>query len=386
MSDDHRQPRLPGAPAKEEQPRLLLVDDDLDVLQAYQRALSYAGYHCTLAPDGAAALREIERQRFDLVVSDVRMPGLDGVSLLRRVRESDLDLPVILISGAPTLDAAMGAVELGASRFLAKPIELSTLRDAVSHAVQLGRLARLKRDALELLGNTDMLVGDRAGVEVSFRRALETLNMVYQPIVRWSTRTVFAHEALVRAGEPSLPTPGALFDAAERLGRVYDLGRQIRSVVAQRAASEPPGLLFFVNLHARDLEDATLRSADAPLAPHAARVVFELTERTSLEEVRDARMVVDELGAGYAGLSSFATLEPEFVKLDLSLVRGIDANVLKRRLVESMIATCGQLGVEVVAEGVETTAERDALLELGCDLFQGYLFARPHAQFPDVAW
>jgi EAL domain-containing protein (putative c-di-GMP-specific phosphodiesterase class I) len=374
------------------------VDDDLDVLQAYDRALRHAGYHCTLASSGEVALDRIGRDRFDLVVSDVRMPGLDGVALLRRVRERDLDLPVILISGAPTLEAAMGAVELGASRFLAKPIDLPTLREAVEQGVRLGRLARLKRDALELLGNTEKLVGDRAGVEVSFERALATVNMVYQPIVRWSTRTVFAHEALVRSSEQALPTPGALFDAAERLSRVYDLGRRIRGIIAERVQADSGGLLFFVNLHPHDLEDPTLRSADGRLAPYADRVVFELTERTSLDDVHDARAVVDELrqrgyriaiddlGAGYAGLSSFATLEPDFVKLDLSLVRGIDANVLKRRLVESMIATCRQLGVDVVAEGVETCAERDALVDLGCDLLQGYLFARPAARFPDVAW
>ena len=398
MTDQRQQGVGGAASAPAEKARLLLVDDDVVVLEAYERALRHAGFECVLASDGESALKQIEQQRFDLVVSDVRMPGLDGVALLRRVRERDLDLPVILISGAPTLDAAMGAVELGASRFLAKPIDLPTLRAAVDHAVGFGRLARLKRDALEMLGQTDRLVGDRAGAEGSFGRALASLKMFYQPIVRWSKRQVFAHEALVRAAEQSLPTPGALFDAAERLGRVYELGRRIRSLIAERIAAESEDLLFFVNLHPTDLLDPMLRTVDAPLAPHALRVVFELTERTNLADVHDARAViddlrsrgyrvaVDDLGAGYAGLSTFATLEPEFVKLDMSLVRGVDGNFLKRRLVESMIITCRQLNVDIVAEGVETPAERDTLVELGCDLFQGYLFARPAPRFPDVAW
>lgn len=397
QAPEHDAAHEPPVPS-ERPPKVLLVDDDIDVLAAYERALRHAGYRCATAADGESALRLIGDERFDLVVSDIRMPGLDGLALLRKVREQDLDLPVILISGAPTLDDAMAAVEFGASRFLQKPIEVATLRDAVSQAIRLGRLARLKRDALQLLGNTDKLIGDRAGVEVSFDRALRTIQMVYQPIVRWSSRTVFAYEALVRSAEEALPTPGALFEAADRLDRLLELGRAIRAAIGRGVAETPEGVLLFVNLHAHELEDPDLRSSDGPLARWSQRVVFELTERTNIDEVASARATVDELrrlgyriaiddlGAGYAGLSSFATLEPEFVKLDLSLVRDIHVNELKRRLVASMINTCRQLGVDIVAEGVEVAGERDALIELGCDLFQGYLFARPAPRYPTVSW
>jgi EAL domain-containing protein (putative c-di-GMP-specific phosphodiesterase class I) len=95
---------------------------------------------------------------------------------------------------------------------------------------------------------------------------------------------------------------------------------------------------------------------------------------------------VDDLGAGYAGLTSFIMLEPELVKLDMSLIRNIDQHSMKRSLVRSVTLLCKELGLLVVAEGVETRAERDVVVECGCDLVQGYLIARPGRPFPSCAW
>jgi EAL domain-containing protein (putative c-di-GMP-specific phosphodiesterase class I) len=156
--------------------------------------------------------------------------------------------------------------------------------------------------------------------------------------------------------------------------------------------------VFFVNLHAHDLMDETLFSARSPLSAFAGRVVLEITERASLEQVKDLRakvaalremgfrIAVDDLGAGYAGLTSFATLEPEFVKLDMSLIRDIDSSPMKKTLVRSMTSLCEELGMMVVAEGVETPAERDVLVSIGCHFLQGYLLAKPGNAFPAPTW
>ena len=94
------------------------------------------------------------------------------------------------------------------------------------------------------------------------------------------------------------------------------------------------------------------------------------------------QIAVDDLGAGYAGLSSFSQLEPDIVKLDMSLVRGIDSSSSKSSLVRSMVQVCTRdLGMRVVCEGVETSAERDTLERLGATLLQGYLFAKPERGF-----
>jgi EAL domain-containing protein (putative c-di-GMP-specific phosphodiesterase class I) len=155
---------------------------------------------------------------------------------------------------------------------------------------------------------------------------------------------------------------------------------------------------MFVNLHTRDLLDESLYAAESPLSRHASRVVLELTERAALEEIPGAadrvarlramgfRIAVDDLGAGYAGLTTFAQLEPDVVKFDMSLVRDVDTHATKRKLIRAMSALFGELGMTVIAEGVETAAERDTLVAAGCELFQGYLFARPGRPFPAVTW
>jgi EAL domain-containing protein (putative c-di-GMP-specific phosphodiesterase class I) len=182
-----------------------------------------------------------------------------------------------------------------------------------------------------------------------------------------------------------------LFAAAETLGRGLELGRRIRGAVAEQLASTVG--CVFVNLHPRDLDDPELVSPESPLSRHAEHVVLEITERASLEHVVDLRarlgqlrqlgfrLAVDDLGAGYAGLTWFTLLEPDVVKLDMSLTRNVHAEPTKRCLIRGMTIVCRELGIDVVAEGVETADERDVLVSLGCDLLQGYLFAKPGPPF-----
>ena len=193
-----------------------------------------------------------------------------------------------------------------------------------------------------------------------------------------------------------MPSPGHILDAAERLDRLTELGRRIRGRAPEPLTDD--GMTLFVNLHPRDLDDDELAAPDSPLARIAHRVVLEITERTSIEAIRDVgprvaalrergfRIAIDDLGAGYAGLTSFALLEPDIVKIDMSLVRNVDTMVVKQRLVGSITSLCRDMGILVVGEGVETRAERDTLLHLGCDLFQGYAIARPGRAFPLHEW
>jgi EAL domain-containing protein (putative c-di-GMP-specific phosphodiesterase class I) len=209
---------------------------------------------------------------------------------------------------------------------------------------------------------------------------------------------VFAHEALVRNEEPTLRNPGDLFDAAERLNRLRDLGRAIRAHVARTMTEYPDVGNVFVNVHTADLDDETLFDPSSPLSQQAGRVVLEITERAALDRVRDLtnrmaslrklgfRIAVDDLGAGYAGLTSFAQLEPDVVKVDMSLIRNVDSSATKRKVVGTVIALCRDLGITLIAEGIETERERETLIALGGDLCQGYLFARPGRPFPVVAF
>jgi EAL domain-containing protein (putative c-di-GMP-specific phosphodiesterase class I) len=378
--------------------RVLVVDDEDALRRAFVRGLSSAGFEVTEAASGAEALRTLEGTRFDVIVSDITMPGLTGVDLLRAVRERDLDVPVILVTGNPTIDTATAAVEYGALRYLLKPVNAHMLAETVGRAAKLQRVARLKREAVEYLGNDEKLIGDRAGLEASLARGIDTLWMAFQPIVSFGDRKVFAYEALVRTREASLPHPGALFSVAERLGRVHEVGRAIRASVARTLAEQPQQGDVFINLHPSDLLDASLFAEDAPLAPWARQIVLEVTERVALDSRSDVptrvrklrergyRIAIDDLGAGYAGLSYFTLLSPDVVKLDIALIRNVQQEAIKQKLVGSLTTLCRELGMRVVAEGIETAAERDTVVALGGVLLQGYLFAKPASPFPAVAW
>jgi EAL domain-containing protein (putative c-di-GMP-specific phosphodiesterase class I) len=374
--------------------KILVVDDDETLARSYARMLTADGFDVEVRFDGESGVDAVRRTQFEVVLSDIDMPRLGGVALLERIRAHDLDLPVVLVTGSPSLETAMAAVEHGALRYLAKPVDVKQLRTVIGNAVRLHRLARAKRSALDLAGGVDRLVGDRAGLVASFKSALDSLWMAYQPIVSWSRREIYGYEALMRSREPALPHPGAVLDAAERLERLPDLGRAVRAAASAPAARMPEGSMLFVNLHSNDLLDDELFDQMRPLARIASQVVLEITERASLSHIRDVqgrvarlrsmgfRIAVDDLGAGYAGLTSFAQLEPEVVKLDMSLVRNVHAQPTKQTLVRTMITMCRELGMQVVAEGIETAEERDAIVAAGCDLMQGYLFAKPGVAFP----
>jgi EAL domain-containing protein (putative c-di-GMP-specific phosphodiesterase class I) len=377
---------------------ILLVEDDDSVRQVYSRLLRRDGFTVFPAASGVEASRLFENESIDLVVSDIGMPGMNGVDLLKSLRIKDLDVPVILMTGNPQVQSASQAVELGALRYLTKPVDPGELGRVALKAVRLHRLARVKRQALAQLGFMDRQLGDLAGLDAAFGRCLSTLWMAYQPIVLWSAQSVFAYEALMRSPEPSLPCPKSVLDAADRLNRVHELGRVIRAAVAKDIPGFPEPTQIFVNLHPLDLLDDELIGGSCPLTDHSRRVVLEITERAPLEGMPDIRqriaslralgyrIALDDLGAGYAGLTSFAHLEPDVVKIDRSLVQDIGSDRTKQKLLGSLTELCGQLDMSVICEGIETREERDTLLMLRCDLLQGYLFARPERTPPPITW
>jgi EAL domain-containing protein (putative c-di-GMP-specific phosphodiesterase class I) len=372
--------------------RVLLVDDEASLARALGKMLTLEGHEVRTAGNGDEAVALLAGSEFDVVVSDIRMPKMDGLDLLRAVRAHHLDLPVIFLTGSPSLETAIDAIEHGAFRYLTKPVDAGELVTTVRRAAQTRRLALVRREAAAESGGH--LIGDRAGLEARFGAALDKLWMAMQPILSWRTRSVFAYEALLRTDEPTLASPVEFLDAAVRMGRMNELGRRVRKEVADQMINLPPTANVLVNLHPSELLDDELASPGGALTPFAHGVVLEVTERAALDSIPGLvaavrrlralgfRIALDDLGAGYAGLSSFALLEPEIVKIDMSLVRDIHRSSTKQKLFRSFATVCHELNTEVIAEGVETELERECLCDLGGDLFQGYLFARPGRGFP----
>jgi EAL domain-containing protein (putative c-di-GMP-specific phosphodiesterase class I)/ActR/RegA family two-component response regulator len=358
------------------QGRVLVVDDDDIFLRVCVTVLRRAGLAVDPVSSATEALERIRAFRYDAIVSDIRMPGSDGIALLRAARSQDSTVPFVLMTGAPTVESAILAVDHGAAKYLQKPFDVDHFLNVVTAAVA------------RRVGASDL-----PSLHRRLDRALEKLWMAYQPIVRCASGSLLAYEALMRCNAEEIGGPGDVLDLAERTSRIFDLGRTIRGLVATDIDALEPSVLAFVNLHPVDLEDPELYSRDAPLTRHAKRVVLEVTERASVshssaldEHMRDLRalgyrIAVDDLGAGYAGLTTFARVRPEFVKLDASLVRDIDSGSVKRTVVSAVVDLARALESQVVAEAIETANERDTLRQLGIDVMQGYYFAKPAKPF-----
>jgi len=393
-------PGAPGAGAATADPqagRVLVVDDDALLRFMLARMLSDAGHTVEVAQDAESALKYLESRCFDAVIADVYLPGMDGLELARTLRDRGEEVPVLLMSGTPRLNTALLAIDQRVQKFLVKPVRQQVLKEAVADAVQWRRSTNPARGHT----GTDYRCSrayDLGELGDRFRRALESAYVVFQPLVRRFGHEVFAYEGLVRTREPTMTLPTDLINAAERLHRVHDLGRVVRAHIAEASSRCPAGALLFVNLHPFDFADEQLYDGRAPLGQVSSRVVFEITERCSLESLENVgrhaarlralgyRLAIDDLGAGYTGLPSFTLIEPEVVKIDMALTRGVEARPRQQILIRSIARLASDLGAQVVAEGVETAEERDMLEQLGCELMQGYLFAHPAEGFPAPRW
>ena len=217
---------------------------------------------------------------------------------------------------------------------------------------------------------------------------LSQLWVAWQPIVDLSEGVIVGHEALIRGpGDSPWATPAALFAWAEEEDRAADLEQACRTLaLVQADADWEPGRYLFLNVDGRwpRLPDPWEHrgSTRAPL-------VLELSERHSvldnpplLEAVARWRaaghlLALDDYGTGYAGAATVLAIHPHFVKLDRALIADIDRSFEKRSLVKALRVWTRDLGIQLVAEGIETAAELAVLQDLGCDYGQGFLWGRP---------
>ncbi|HLV26577.1 MAG TPA: EAL domain-containing protein [Gemmatimonadales bacterium] len=206
----------------------------------------------------------------------------------------------------------------------------------------------------------------------------------YHPIVHAASGQIYGYEALARGVLRSLRSPEVMFDIAAHADLLWELGRLCRQKAVEGMDSVlQDGELLFINVDPHDFADpqfdeSSLHSADPE------RVVIEITERTAIKDYprlrdrlqifreRGFRFAVDDAGSGYAGLGSIANLEPDFIKLDMSLIHGIDSNFIKQNLVQTMVRFANEQGAMVIAEGVESEPEYATVHRLGVHLVQGF--------------
>jgi diguanylate cyclase (GGDEF)-like protein len=235
-----------------------------------------------------------------------------------------------------------------------------------------------------------------------FRKIVETprLRAVYQPIVDLRNGHVLGWESLARGpADGNFRSPALMFDFAEEVGWVFALERCCREQAIAGLQGLDPGQKLFLNIHPQTLGDPTFRTGETLrlLERHGLKpynVVFEITERhnakdftlfyRTLEHYRSQgyQIAIDDVGTGYSGLSRLAAVRPEFIKVDMGLVRGVDTNPVQRSLIETMVTLCQKIGCDIICEGIETETEFSSLQSMGVTYGQGYYLARPDAPKP----
>jgi len=239
--------------------------------------------------------------------------------------------------------------------------------------------------------------------ELTLALERDELQLHFQPIVHLSDQSLAGFEALLRWQHPQrgMVSPAEFIPLAEQSGLINPIGRWIidraSSALAQFAAERPRLPLFMsINLSSRQFDDPQLLAAiDLALAQHPvdpAWIKLEITESLLLQRLdeglrllqacrsRGLKVSLDDFGTGYSSLSYLHRLPVDTLKLDRSFVLQLDANAAGAKIVAAVIGLAHQLGMDVIAEGLETKQQIDALQALGADLGQGFHFSRPLAQ------
>jgi EAL domain-containing protein (putative c-di-GMP-specific phosphodiesterase class I) len=217
------------------------------------------------------------------------------------------------------------------------------------------------------------------------------ISMAFQPIINLNTREIFAHEALVRgaAGESA-------FSLLNKLNKdnLYPFDQSCRITALEWAAKLQVPAMVSINFMPNAVYKpetcirATLDAAERFKFP-LSRIIFEVTEQEQVLDIdhltgilrayrkQGFMTAIDDFGAGYAGLNLLADFQPDLIKLDMQLIRNIDQDPVRQILVEATLQMCRKLNIRVIGEGVETLGELHALRDMGVELFQGYLIAKP---------
>jgi EAL domain-containing protein (putative c-di-GMP-specific phosphodiesterase class I) len=225
--------------------------------------------------------------------------------------------------------------------------------------------------------------------ETAVRHTLATgaVRSVVQPVVRLQDGVTVAYEALARFDPAVFATPDRAFAAAEACGLGLELELLALSTALGKLDTLPPGIWLGLNLSAAAVADP--RTQELLLRHSGSNIGVEITEHTPIDDYQQLNadlqplrtaginIVIDDAGAGFASLSHILQLRPDTIKLDISLVRGIHGDPVRRALARSLVGFAHEIGAALIAEGVETEAERETLASLGATYGQGYLWGKP---------
>lgn len=386
--------------------RILVVDDSATNTSLLEQVLGRAGIGAVTSCNDPREVTTLMRDiRPDIVLLDLHMPHVNGFELLELISRQAAGefLPVLVVTADTTRGAVHRALEMGAHDFLTKPFDVTEVALRVRNLLRTRSVyLELRRERTRLQDHLDVLDLQSPAEESSWdeRRArVERVierggpRMVFQPVTNLNDGRTLGFEALSRFDDEPYRSPDRWFAEADAVG----LGREIE-IQAVASALKHLGDLAPDQLLGINLSPATVLTdwrADLGSRVIWENVIVELTEHVVIEDYqaieRSLRSIrelgtglsVDDTGAGFASLRHILDLAPDYVKLDISLCRGIDHDPARRALASALVAFSRDVGIVLIAEGIETEDERRALSELGVQYGQGYLLGRP-APLPDI--
>ncbi len=390
------------------EPTILVVDDEPVNVKLLEALLAKAGFTRVVGVTSSAeVMARVESLEPDLVLLDLHMPEPNGFTLLEEIGRwggDDTHLPVIVLTADVTDEARERALAAGAADFLTKPFSPTETILRVKNHLRIRQLHETVRRQATKLGSQLASLSDADHERDDRMRMIhqvadnvdDVLTMVFQPIVDLSTGRPLGAEALARFDVVPIRPPNEWFaDAAEAGVALHLELAAIRKAIAQ-AHLLPPDSFLSVNV-----SPPTLRSpafADLLRQGSPRPVVVELTEHEYIDDYRptvDAmgilrqmgvRLAVDDAGSGFASLHHILKLQPDFIKLDLLLVSGIDGDAARRSLAGALVRFSAETDAVLIAEGIETAEELDTLRQLGVRYGQGYHLGRPdHLPLPQEA-
>jgi EAL domain-containing protein (putative c-di-GMP-specific phosphodiesterase class I)/DNA-binding NarL/FixJ family response regulator len=374
--------------------RVAIADDDDAIVRSL---IDLIGSDASLelvgvARDASEAIALALAESPDVALVDVRMPGGGGTKAAREISRSSAT-HVVAFSNHQEAEIVLEMFRAGAFGYVSKDGSIDDVLRAIHRAAEgrttistgsIGDVAE-RLAAFHLDRQTDEVRGSTERIE----RAIEgdVLQMVFQPIVELSNHRIIGFEALARfATDPRRP-PDAWFAEASRVGLLTDL----ELVAVRRALNQldhlPQGLSLSVNVSPGTLASGSL--VDLLGGVISERVVLEMTEQSpverydelnaSLRPLREmgVRFAIDDVGAGYASLRHVVALTPDLMKVDRTLVTDINSDHMRRSLMGRLVSFAGEVGVGVVAEGVETETQLETLREIGVPYAQGFHLGRP---------
>lgn len=376
--------------------RVLIADDEPALRGALAELLAHEEGVVLIGSAGNAdeAIELADDQRPDVALVDVKMPAGGGARAAREISRVSPATRVIALSAFEDRPTVLEMLRAGAVGYLVKGTAAEEIVGSIERVMAGGTSL-----STEVIGGiVQELTSQLRREEIEHERrearrgeierfmAGDGLSMVFQPIVDLRSREVVGLEALARFRSLPLRPPNEWFAEAVAL----ELGVQLELTTVRQALRELPRLPFgtflAINCSHRAATSADLASV---LALDAERIVIEITEHEAVEDYNDllraltalrnsgVRVAIDDAGAGFASLRHTLQIAPDIVKLDISLTHDIDHDRGRHALAAALIRFADEMGMHIVAEGIETAAELNALLALGVRFGQGYYLAAP---------